>query len=324
MVETSHKSALFAVIILFEVCTITDLRIVFYLYAPMDRSFPAKILLFGEYTILFGASAVALPYDRFYGRWVHQSLPDQRLIDLSVWIKEKGPGHLLHMEEMQREFKAGRVFESTIPIGYGLGSSGALVAAVWEQYRLKDPVSYDILRTHLGEIEGFFHGNSSGLDPLISFLNRPVLVTGEGKVMPFSSPILHRVEHHFFLLNSHLPRKTAPLVQIFRQLLNNTAFHQAVRKSLVDLNENAISALKHGSYEHLIAAVKSISRTQFDHFKPMITMEVSRFWKAGLENKTYYTKLCGAGGGGFYLVFFEEPSVANKVSDIWDLIPLAR
>ena len=71
----------------------------------------------------------------------------------------------------------------SIPTGYGVGSSGAIVAAIYEHY-IRD--EYEILNKtkknrisdlikNFSLMESFSHGKSSGLDPLNSFLKLPIL-----------------------------------------------------------------------------------------------------------------------------------------------------
>ena len=64
-------------------------------------------------------------------------------------------------------------FDSSIPQGYGIGSSGALVASIYDQYALdkitvlenltKEKLQH--LKTVFAAMESFFHGKSSGLRP---------------------------------------------------------------------------------------------------------------------------------------------------------------
>ena len=75
--------------------------------------------------------------------------------------------------------KDGLYFDSSIPQGYGVGSSGALVAAIYDKYASdKITVLENLTRDKLLKLksifsmmESFFHGKSSGLDPLNSYLS---------------------------------------------------------------------------------------------------------------------------------------------------------
>ena len=46
----------------------------------------------------------------------------------------------------------------------------------------------------------------------------------------------------------------------------------------------------------------------------MIPKLYREIWKKGLEDKTYFLKLCGAGGGGFLMGI--TPSLLNAAKDL--------
>ena len=39
------------------------------------------------------------------------------------------------------------------------------------------------------------------------------------------------------------------------------------------------------------------------YFDKMIPASIKEVWLAGLESKEYFIKLCGAGGGGFFMIY---------------------
>ena len=81
-------------------------------------------------------------------------------------------------------------FDSSIPQGYGVGSSGALVAAIYDKYATdKITVLENLTREKLlklkiifSKMESFFHGKSSGLDPLNSYLSLPILINSKDNI----------------------------------------------------------------------------------------------------------------------------------------------
>ena len=81
-------------------------------------------------------------------------------------------------------------FDSSIPQGFGVGSSGAIVAAIYDNYS-QDKIASDAnmsneefigLKKIFGTLESYYHGKSSGLDPLICYLNLPVLIKSKSEV----------------------------------------------------------------------------------------------------------------------------------------------
>ena len=83
------------------------------------------------------------------------------------------------LEALNKDVADGMYFDSSIPQGYGVGSSGALVAAIYDKYTIEKITVLENLtrekllklKTIFGKMESFFHGKSSGLDPLNSYLS---------------------------------------------------------------------------------------------------------------------------------------------------------
>ena len=91
------------------------------------------------------------------------------------------------LNTLKADVNSGMYFDSSIPQGYGVGSSGALVAAIYDKYAhdkitvLENLTREKLLKlkTIFSEMESFFHGKSSGLDPLNSYLSIPILINSK-------------------------------------------------------------------------------------------------------------------------------------------------
>ncbi|MEO1626482.1 MAG: mevalonate kinase, partial [Bacteroidota bacterium] len=151
------------------------------------RNYPAKILLFGEYTIISGGMALAIPYHKFNGHWQYAKVSEDRhklqqeLSDFTTYLESLHyEGQLLcelDIDAIWDELERGLFFQSDIPIGYGAGSSGAFCAAFYDRFvRHKlDGQQLAPLKAQLAQLESFFHGSSSGLDPLVCYLDQTLL-----------------------------------------------------------------------------------------------------------------------------------------------------
>src|SRR5699024_1889521 len=103
------------------------------------------------------------------------------------------------VEALQADIEKGLYFDSSIPQGYGIGSSGALVAAIYDKYATnKITILENLTRDKLnkrkaifGEMESFFHGQSSGLDPLNSYLSLPILINSKENIEMAGIPSQH-------------------------------------------------------------------------------------------------------------------------------------
>jgi mevalonate kinase len=267
--------------------------------------FPSKLLLFGEYTLLLGSPGLAMPYPVFGGSWAR--FPDGKvpyrdvLLDLTGYLETLGG---FDTAALRGELDAGWGFDGNIPTGYGLGSSGALCAAVYHRFckdRLPaEAVHAPRLRERFAEMEHFFHGNSSGVDPLVSYLNKPLLLRSRTEVVALESLALP-VSPRIFLLDTGRPRQTAPLVQVFLQRCQEESYQNACLNGLTPHTAEAISALLAGDSARLWASWSGISRFQSSHFSAMIPEDLQPLWETGLDTGEFSLKLCGAGGGGFLL-----------------------
>jgi len=262
--------------------------------------FPAKVLLFGEYTILNGSKALALPYPALQGRWSFESQDSEgrelSRESLARFLKEH-KSSTIDWHHLTQDFEKGLWFDSSIPHGFGLGSSGAFIAALYERYG-NNSLSHDEIRDGLARLEDFFHGSSSGIDPFVSYINKPLLIHSFKEV-----EILERKLDlkGFFLLNTGKARQTAPLVKTYQEKLKDPEFKKGCADILSrDVNlaiEGIIAEKNENTFHHMW----HISKFQWDFFPEMIPTNMRGLWTKGLESGEYALKLCGAGGGGFLL-----------------------
>jgi mevalonate kinase len=266
----------------------------------LTATFPAKILLLGEYTILSGSKALAFPYHELKGRW---SFENNETLDREI-SRESLRSFLKHSSEkyidltaLKKDVEKGLWFDSKIPQGYGVGSSGALIAAIYSKYALKKGTLQED-KTSLARLEDYFHGSSSGLDPLVSYIQKPFLIHSFEEVQILEKPLNL---NGFFLLDTGKPRQTGPLVSIFQNKLKDSQFKQGCADVLSrDVNLAIDSLLKNDSTT-LQHHLWHISKFQWEYFPEMIPTSLRGPWSKGIETGDYVLKLCGAGGGGFVL-----------------------
>ena len=157
-------------------------------------AYPAKLLLFGEHTVNAGSQALAVPLPLFSGKWVYaphlspvelaaRQMQLPQLADYLHQLQQRGELLAdLDVAAFKQALDNGLVFESNIPTGYGAGSSGALVAGIFGNWKLENwnigSSSLLQLKQALAQMEAFFHGTSSGTDPLICYLQKPVVLGG--------------------------------------------------------------------------------------------------------------------------------------------------
>ncbi|MDA9887212.1 mevalonate kinase, partial [Flavobacteriaceae bacterium] len=215
-------------------------------------------------------------------------------------------------------------FDSSIPQGYGVGSSGALVAAIYDQYALdKITVLENLTKEKLQQLkqifsamESFFHGKSSGLDPLNSYLSLPILIHSKDSIEPTGLPSQNpKGKGAVFLLDSGIVGETAPMVSIFMKNMELEPFRLMMKEQFIRYTDHCVDDFLSGDLRSLFANTKKLSQLVLNNFKPMIPEQFHAIWNKGLETNDYYLKLCGSGGGGYILGFtedFEKAKIALK------------
>lgn len=297
------------------------------------KSFNAKILLFGEHTLLLNSMALSIPFDRFHGKLEKDQQIEKQDVHLHSnrqmrnffgYLKEKSLGfnapYALDIAALAKDLEDGLYFESNIPHGYGLGSSGALVAALYGKYgAVTDPeffISKQLLsqlKDFFGSLESYFHGTSSGLDPLISFLNQTVVITGNKALKTIKSGWSeHKGKGAVFIIDSRVIGDTQPLVEYYRSRYREAGFKKSVDDHYIPLVNKAVKSYISLEPSELLNVVRELSAFQFNHMIKMIPEQMHEVWQSGLADGAYALKLCGSGGGGMVLGFTENVEVTKK------------
>jgi mevalonate kinase len=280
---------------------------------------PGKLLLFGEYTVLLGGEALALPLHGLSGRWEERGgPPDERLEAWLAWLTDQESRSelpwTLDLAGFSHFIASGGRFHSAIPTGCGLGSSGALVAALADRWSASLPSDLGLRRAGLARLESFFHGNSSGLDPLVSLQGTALHLLPEGGMHELELPPL---PDRLFLLDSRMPRQTAPLVVRFREDTANEGYRKDLQEHLMPQVNAAIAALSAGKEDAMGQAFRRISTLQAEHFIAMIPDPIRELW----SSEGHVLKLCGAGGGGYFLGL----ALSDRIPDLpFPTVPLSR
>ena len=298
--------------------------------------FYAKIMLFGEYSVICDSMGLIIPYAHFKGELgflnKYRYTDHDFAIDSNKMLRKyyahlvelQKKGELkcdLDLEHFHRDLDKSLFFESSIPQGFGIGSSGALCAALYQRYARKKIRSQRNLKQKevrqlkdiFAQMESYFHGISSGIDPLNCYLKYPLLINGETGISVVGIPRnKFPREGAIFLIDTGKPGITQPLVNLFFEKCQNPAFDKLINETLIPLNNKCIHSLLEGETEVFFSALHDLSAFQYNNLQPMIPEPVVSIWKSGLDNKVYSLKLCGSGGGGFILGFTKDFETSLK------------
>ena len=295
--------------------------------------FYSKILLFGEYGIIKDSKGLSIPYNFYNGALKKTENPSESAIKSNESLK-RFVNYLENIDEnlvvfdlltLKQDVNKGMYFDSSIPQGYGVGSSGALVAAIYDKYAQdKITVLENLtrekllkLKTIFSEMESFFHGKSSGLDPLNSYLSIPILINSKDNIEATGIPAQQKKgKGAVFLIDSGIVGETAPMVSIFMENMKQEGFRNMLKTQFIKHTDACVDDFLTGNIKSLFKNTKQLSKIVLSHFKPMIPKQFHELWEKGIATNEYYLKLCGSGGGGYILGFTEDIEKAkNTLSD---------
>ena len=293
------------------------------------EKFASKVLMFGEYSLLYNSMALTMPFDKFSGQFNYtDQAENNHLAILSNQGLRKFCQHMLenhtdesfklNVEKFKAELDKGLFFESNIPQGFGLGSSGALVAAIFLRYLdkagdFKDEIKHLTkerifnLKKCLGGLEGYFHGTSSGIDPLSILINAPLLMKSDNEIVPVEVPVFNpEGKNVVFLLNTGLARNTNKLVNKFKSACETAEFRKKLEEELILHTNNSIDSFLHADEKTLYSNLDQLVKFQMDEMEYLIPDSYKSTVKDGLDSGDYFLKICGSGGGGFMLGFTDN------------------
>jgi len=289
--------------------------------------FYGKVLLFGEYSILFNSKGLTIPYTHFTGQlsFINEDKytdydfavqSNRQLCEFLDYMKDlEMKGELpceINFDHMQKDLDEGLYFESSIPQGYGIGSSGALVAAVYDRYGInkieagENIKNEDIsrLRVIFSSLESLFHGKSSGIDPLNCYLQHPLLIHSREDIAITGIPrSKFENEGVIFLVDTGKIGKTGPLVNHFLEQMRFREYESLFHTDYIPWVNQCISDILAGNMKSFFIALTKLSAFQLSHFTNMIPANFMEAWRWGLDSGKFQLKLCGSGGGGFLLGF---------------------
>ncbi len=278
--------------------------------------FYSKILLFGEYSVLYNSNALAIPFPKFYGELKFGNTAEPKVDWSNLILRRFYKSNKQKIEELNPHLGvkfemdlAQRIyFDSNIPEKYGVGSSGALVAALYDRYVVPRQEFKEItqktlstLKEDLSKLEAYFHGQSSGLDPLVSYLNMSVsLNNSQIKVLSGFKPNVS-----IQLLDTGIKANTGNKMDYFMGKISDETFIQIFKNEYIPEVNDSIFKLINGDL-NFYSSLEKVSAFQLQHLKELFTESNQTIGQKGLKSKDYFLKLCGSGGGGFVLVFKKE------------------
>lgn len=292
----------------------------------MRKTFYSKIILFGEYSMIFDATALMIPFRKYQGEWRMDpalTSPGAAYSNKSVrkffqyLLSDAELSSFFDFNRFQADLEAGLYFDANVPTGYGLGSSGTLTAAVFSRYATVTIEEALELKRILGRMESCFHGSSSGIDPLQCYLNQPFRITSHG--LTLLPEDFMPTDIHVFLADTGIKSNTKPLVQYFRNKREDPDYLKAFQTDYVPCVSNCIRQLLEGEKTAFFASLRQLTEGQLRFLRPMITdNSIDLFLEKPDFNIGF--KISGSGGGGYVLGFTDDVAKATEFMNDYQLI----
>lgn len=159
-----------------------------------------------------------------------------------------------------------------------------------------------MLKVLYSRMESYFHGKSSGIDPLVIHFNKPVLID-ENKIKCLE-PAFNLIEEgiHLYLLDSGIARNASGMIETFQREFQDETFRDKFRESYLPIL-NQIKTKAENQESVGLDLIKTLSGQQINFFRKLIPDPVFRVWQKCLSTNHTCIKVLGAGGGGYFLVF---------------------
>lgn len=292
----------------------------------MRERYYSKVILFGEYSMIFDSTALMVPLKKFSAQWrfathleasggTASNASLKRFADyLSTLESTKD---IIDIQRLQRDLNLGLFLSSDVPSGYGLGSSGTLVAAVYDGYAKQKTDDLLHLKTLFGQMESHFHGSSSGIDPLQCYLGKPFKITPEG-VQILSDDFLKK-DTHICLIDTKIKSNTKPLVEHFKQQRENPDFLNRFQAEYLPCVKACIEAMISVDKELFFKSLKQLSQGQLQFLRPMITENTLDLFTTDFDFN-FGVKISGSGGGGYVLGFSDDMEKASDLLKDFEII----
>ncbi len=284
--------------------------------------FNSKLLLFGEYGLMYDAMALSVPFPKFSGfldfdQDYSHSESTSEIQKLFMHLKSENSRQNLRfpfdLESLENDLSKGLYFNSSIPQQYGLGSSGALVAALFSRYASSDEENEftpEILKTDFALLESFFHGRSSGLDPLTSYLNKPLLIDSEKMVRKLDFD-RNKSNLAIALIDTKITGETGLLVKHFIEQNRFPEFKEAFKNQFLPANNGCIESFLNREHSQFFMNLEALIRFQLANFRRMIPEGFQDLIAEAIEENVFI-KLLGSGGGGFLLAFAQTETTLEQ------------
>lgn len=265
-----------------------------------------KCVLFGEHSILYGASAISLPLKKLQLKISFKASKTRHLILEAAQSYPKSKElfwKLLEADFSDLPFEGEYTIKSDIPLGAGLGSSAALSVALHRLHRPNITGAELIQRSW--QSENHFHGKSSGMDPCTIATEKSLCFKNIYEYDVLNDAFLKDEKHVFVLVDSGIRRSAQSGISLGQKLKdNNPTLWEKILKGLQGLAQEGREYFEKCQAFEISQAMNEAHKLLRDWGLSHPELENMRDYL--LANKALGAKITGAGRGGFLISIFER------------------
>jgi mevalonate kinase len=303
----------------------------------VTASAPAKVILFGEHFVVYGEPAIVLAIDRrAYAKTEKRTDKQLHLrstnLNLSAKIEngsfkvEQGDPKEARMKFEPVELAVNKVLEkhgenvgldveitSTVPVGAGLGSSAAVVAAVATSVGalLDIQMSKEDIFKITYEAEKAVHGTPSGVDPAISTFGGALLFQMDTGFKPLEI----KTDIPLVIGDTGVERSTRVQVEKVREITEK--YPQIIEPVMLAAREIVLRAID-ACKKNELATLGELMNLNHALLYGVGVSDESLEWLINAARKAgaLGAKLTGAGGGGCMIALAEDEKLGEVLEAI--------
>ena len=290
-------------------------------------STPTKIILSGEYSVLYGYPAIVIPYDRYTHIHFEAVTTAVTIKEHSIDLEHQYIDQIqelclrieryLHIKHPQK-FRISFTFEAPVQSGYGVSAS--IVVGMLRYFLEWYQLSLDAYRfiSFAKELENIFHSNSSGLDIAAIYYNQPLVFSSLEKIEVLSFD-RHKAFHNCYIYHCGQPQETTQ--QMVKYVQKKHPKTSSIWSDIGSNTQAICQALK--SEQSFYASIQKAGYIleELGIVSPK-TISLCR----DLRQAGSAVKVCGAGGSktysGVLFIMSDDRECLSNCIDIQKLTPI--
>lgn len=293
----------------------------------METTVFGKAILAGEHAVIRGYPAIVFPVPARSLKLKYSETPDAATatftgkhgdeLKLLFWgVVERA----CEMTGMRRDTIRGHFeIENTIPVGAGMGASGALSVAVGRWFESRGKVTGDDLHEFCRQLENLFHGESSGLDVAVAVAGHGLRFVRNGD----RSRVAVAWKPQWFVSYSGQRGITSECVARVKALhVRDPELGRRIDEQMRDavmVAEAALLRESESSFGELARAIELACScfVQWD----LVNGEIGTHMQMLRSRGAVAVKPTGSGEGGFVLSLWKQAPPADLMSQLISLNP---